>query len=194
MLMCAGWSAQANWVMNEMAPPDTNAALELWLREHGFVIYDGPYMAYFVDAAKREYVVYDTLCTGGIKEQGEKPPRLTDTPEEAIDGWKDAFLDYAVGLGKHLYWRRRPVLEQDDDGRWNVYSRLALLADPPTPIRHGAARRHIRGAGMIARLLVLVGALATGAALVEPGPTLLWIPGAAAVLIGVARIMDEDRR
>jgi hypothetical protein len=85
--------------------------------------FDGPRTAYI---GTDPSVLYVTLCSHGIKEQGDSAPSF---------GWVDAIEKYAEHLqamigenkGKQLAWRERPSLSNDGLGKFRVYSRLAFI-------------------------------------------------------------------
>jgi hypothetical protein len=86
--------------------------------------FDGPATTYIGsgEGAKR----YITLCSGGIKPEGEESPSY---------GWMEAIERYAEQLrvciqsnkDKQLAWRCRPKLVCDGEAKYRVYSRLVFV-------------------------------------------------------------------
>jgi hypothetical protein len=82
--------------------------------------FDGPATAYVGST------VYDTLCSGGVKPQGEDSPYF---------GWLEAIEQYRDQLSslieqnkeKQLAWRCRPSLQCAGEDKYRVYSRLAFI-------------------------------------------------------------------
>ena len=72
---------------------------------------------------------YVTLAIGGIKREGQPMPVVCNTEQEAIDGWKQSFDEYAASRTGRLYWRHRPEIETKDD-KVVVYCRL-IITDKP---------------------------------------------------------------
>lgn len=85
--------------------------------------FDGPATAYI---GKNNSASYVTLCSGGLKNQGEETPTF---------GLDDALLKYAQQLlsmiadadGGHLAWRHHPELKSERHGEFYVYSRLVFI-------------------------------------------------------------------
>ena len=94
----------------------------------------GPPCAYFeFDAEHRG--VYATVCSGGVKDEGQVVPALYATEASAIDAWLDAVERYAAGKGRYVYWRMNPRLVSEtrgEDCRYYVHCRV-LVTDLEWP-------------------------------------------------------------
>lgn len=87
------------------------------------VEFDGPSTAYI---GTDPHFMYVTLCSHGIKPQGEPAPAY-ESPQEAIELYGDQLRAMVKeNPGKMLAWRERPSLTRDGD-RYRVYSRLVFM-------------------------------------------------------------------
>ena len=87
------------------------------------VEFDGPATAYI---GTDPHHMYHTLCSHGIKAQGEFAPSY-DTAQEAIELYGDQLRRCVKSNeGKMLAWRCRPSLT-NEAGRYRVYSRLVFI-------------------------------------------------------------------
>ena len=89
---------------------------------------------FHVDGTEHDYI----QVTSVVVADGESSP-VYDTAEEAVNAWRSAVRQFEGK--KYLYWRVKPVIEQDqneksivDDaspnptfGKWRVYSRFRVL-------------------------------------------------------------------
>lgn len=81
--------------------------------------FDGPATAYIGTT------MYDTLCSHGIKAQGDPAP--TFGFQEAIEMYGEQLRAMVKSnQGKQLAWRVRPQVSEENGG-FRVYSRLAFI-------------------------------------------------------------------
>jgi len=57
---------------------------------------------------------YVTICSGGVKAEGEFPLAYCLDQQTAIRLWRDAIMAYAADKRGTLYWREEPMIEPDD--------------------------------------------------------------------------------
>jgi len=82
--------------------------------------------------------VYQTLVVGGVKRPGDPFPAGAASEADAVAAWFGQFEKWSANKSGILYWRARPELEPSE-GRWQIYSRLAI-SDKPESYRTFAFR------------------------------------------------------
>ncbi len=74
---------------------------------------------------------YLTICSGGVREQGESSRAFFTSDEDAISAWLCAVWDEAERVGKGeklaLYWREKPAINRAE---FVAIDQVALMNDP----------------------------------------------------------------
>lgn len=68
---------------------------------------------------------FQTLCGGGVKPEGDPPPRAHDTEADAWVDFNVTFAEWAAGKAR-CYFRRMPHAVQSEAGKWVVMARVSF--------------------------------------------------------------------